>query len=421
MKEQFLAVIDDIVELIVRPFVTPLDTDRERFQWNVGKSSATVSLALLLLIVWCLRFPLPGKGQTITLSVLPAGEEMQTIELPLDQGDPEQDEEQETEEIEKEEPEPEQPAEPVQESPPEEAPADTEPVELPAVDQGDLATHAQPSDTNSLSDRQLRSAIPPPGSGDPYNRSGGGLAQSNLFAGKTIVIYSNCPEALANVCGNPRLPKLLNWMGFDVKFRHGRFQPSWLSHADQLWIFAGTPQEAAIDKRGYQAIEQYIRAGKPTYLCAENAPYTREVWVLGHRLMKKFKVGGSYTGGRLIKVASSHPIFTGIQTLYEGDTIAKFQFKNRHLTPLLKASNGDLLVASSPPGGEWKLVIDGGWTRYYPMNMQGGSASGAGTELYVTNLAAWLAGANIRNRVALSEHGPPVLAQIRSTDLSINR
>lgn len=419
MKQQFLAVIDDITELLIRPFIAKLDTDRERFQWNVGKCSATISLAVVLLIVWFLQFPLPGKGNVITLSMLPAGDEtMQVIELPMDQGS-EEEEEQEEEEV-QEEPEP--IVEPEEVSQPEEVVADPQPVELPPVDHGELAAQAQQATTDAVNDSNQASATPPPGTGDPYNRSGGGLAQSNMFSGKTILIYTNCHYARDNVCGNPRLSKLLKWMGFDVVFRNGYFQPSWLRHTDQLWIFAGTADREAIGKNGYKAIEKYIRGGNPTYLCAENSPFVREVWVLGHRLMKQFKVGGSYEGGRLVKVDSDNPILTGIDTIYEGSTVAKFQVNLRQLQPLLQASNGDLLAAYSPPDQKWKLVIDGGWTRYYAQYMQGGTDTGAGTELYVTNLAAWLAGAKLDRSTARSENQRLSLAShTRSTFQSTQR
>ncbi len=78
-----------------------------------------------------------------------------------------------------------------------------------------------------------------------------------------------------------------------------------------------------------------------------------------------------------------HPITAGINSLYEGVTIATID-TSPDLEPLVFGSAGNLVVGVYNQSGK-KAILDGGFTRLFY------GTEAAGTERYIKNAAAWLA------------------------------
>eukprot|EP01047_Picozoa_sp_COSAG01_P005739 COSAG01_NODE_199_length_22202_cov_23.993668_25_plen_83_part_00 len=75
-------------------------------------------------------------------------------------------------------------------------------------------------------------------------------------------------------------------------------------------------------------------------------------------------------------------MFTGVEQLFEGITIATIQ-KNSVLTPLMYGSAGNLVCAVYDQDGK-RLVLDTGWTRLCY------NWDDAGSSRYVINSCVWL-------------------------------
>ena len=92
---------------------------------------------------------------------------------------------------------------------------------------------------------------------------------------------------------------------------------------------------------------------------------------------------GIQKDGKGAGVAKNHLISTGVESVYEGVTVATIE-SNQVLTPLIYGSAGNLIAAAYEKDGK-RLIFDGGFTRlYYKWDT-------AGTPRYVKNAAAWLA------------------------------
>lgn len=82
-----------------------------------------------------------------------------------------------------------------------------------------------------------------------------------------------------------------------------------------------------------------------------------------------------------------HPVFTGIETLYEGVTIGHLHNLDRcdGLVQLMRGSDGGVVTSAYDKGGH-RILIDGGFTRLYDSLWN----QSAGTARFVINAACWM-------------------------------
>ena len=87
----------------------------------------------------------------------------------------------------------------------------------------------------------------------------------------------------------------------------------------------------------------------------------------------------------------THPVFTGLATLYEGITIATIACEGNdpHIRPILYGSANNL-VTIARDDGRTRFMMDGGFTRLFDSCWDS-----AGTSTFVCNCAGYLA--NLEN------------------------
>lgn len=218
------------------------------------------------------------------------------------------------------------------------------------------------------------------------------LARDGAFKGNTVaVLHFYTGEGFTF-----DLPKsALAEKGFSV-FRWANAAPpvkeleSSLEKANQLWVISDCSR-THLTKEHIDVIERYFHSGKGVYLWGDNDPCYGDANLVGERLLG-VKMSGNLMGDQAVSiqkdgkgpgVAKNHLISTGVETVYEGITVATIE-GNQVLTPLIYGSAGNLIAAAYEKDGK-RLIFDGGFTRlYYKWNT-------AGTPRYVKNAAAWLA------------------------------
>lgn len=163
-----------------------------------------------------------------------------------------------------------------------------------------------------------------------------------------------------------------------------------LEKANQLWVISDC-YGTHLQKDHLDVIERFFNSGKGVYIWGDNDPCYGDANLVGERLLG-VKMTGNLPGdhpvgiqkdGKGTGVVKDHLISTGVETVYEGITVATIE-QNTKLTPLLYGSAGNLIAAAYEKDGK-RLIFDGGFTRlYYKWDT-------AGTPRYVKNAAAWLA------------------------------
>lgn len=163
-----------------------------------------------------------------------------------------------------------------------------------------------------------------------------------------------------------------------------------LEKANQLWVISDCsathlgPDHLAVIKR-------YFESGHGVYIWGDNDPCYGDANLVGDHLLG-VRMSGNLMGDQAVGiqkdgvgagVAKNHLISTGVESVYEGITVATIE-STTALTPLIYGSAGNLIAAAYEKDGK-RLIFDGGFTRlYYKWNT-------AGTPRYVKNAAAWLA------------------------------
>ena len=162
-----------------------------------------------------------------------------------------------------------------------------------------------------------------------------------------------------------------------------------LSDACQLWVISN--RSARITSQHVDVIADFFHLGRGLYLFGDNAPFFVDSNLISQRLFG-ISMSGDYLGDKVIGVSAGdnctgivrgHLISTGIQSFYEGITIATVQ-TNADVKPLVYNSERNVVTAYYDKDYK-RCLIDGGFTRlFYKWNT-------AGTERFVKNCAAWLA------------------------------
>ena len=160
-----------------------------------------------------------------------------------------------------------------------------------------------------------------------------------------------------------------------------------LETASQLWVISTHTRKLNDDH--LKVIKEFFNKGGGLYLWGDNNPYYADANYVGNELFRS-TMAGDVDGNRIIGRQAlsdgpgfkTHPIMSGIERLYEGNTIATIQ-GGSELEPLFYGSEGNLVAAVYDSDGK-RAVVDGGSTRLF---VNWGAAGGA---RYVQNAAAWL-------------------------------
>jgi hypothetical protein len=170
-----------------------------------------------------------------------------------------------------------------------------------------------------------------------------------------------------------------------------------LASACQCWVISAP--NALLNADHLRALKAFYDRGKGLYIWGDNQPYYADanallavlfpgqgVQMFGNdpgQVTIRARPGPTQTG-----IDAEHIIFTGIENLYEGITIARVQAPpNTGITPIA-ISSSLFPVTSVLDDGTHRLAIDGGFTRMYPQFWN----VSAGTSRFVKNISAWLVG-----------------------------
>lgn len=229
--------------------------------------------------------------------------------------------------------------------------------------------------------------------------SDAGLAKDGEFGGQSILVWVSCDGCRSSILSCEVLWDALRRKGFLItKIETATFDAKLLRSHDQAWIFSGN--QLRLSEEDVSHLSRFLSRGKGVYLCSDNAPYLAE----GARLAQAFSkanIIGDYRGDQVMQInwgaglkksdfgatfeQEAHPLLTGINFLYEGITISHIEPVG-NLKVILRNSEKKPLVAIDR--GRRNLIVDCGFTRYYPSYVE----KTAGTVRYGENIAAWLAG-----------------------------
>jgi hypothetical protein len=170
-----------------------------------------------------------------------------------------------------------------------------------------------------------------------------------------------------------------------------------LSQACQLWVISAPGQ--ILSEEHLTIIEEFYRRGKGLYLWGDNQPFFADANAVLTKIFPTdgVRLEGNDPGTKTLVAKttpngvgfdSEHFIFTGIENLYEGVTIARVIYPERTRITTIAMSSHSYPVTCILDDGTHRLAIDGGYTRMYPdfWNVT------AGTSRFVKNISAWLCG-----------------------------
>jgi hypothetical protein len=213
------------------------------------------------------------------------------------------------------------------------------------------------------------------------------LAVDGAFEGQTIVVWQQYSFSFDNA------RDALKKKGFSVYRFNSTPSPAELKKAlkkaNQFWLISS--DQRLMNDEHAKIIKDFFDAGHGVYIWGDNEPYYADANYLSSALLDA-SMKGDIMGDQTVSLKSrgdktglleDHLMSTGIETIYEGITIATIQ-PNDHLTPFLWGSAGNL-VASLYDKDRKRAILDGGFTRLY------NKWDTAGTGRYVVNAAAWLA------------------------------
>ena len=144
-------------------------------------------------------------------------------------------------------------------------------------------------------------------------------------------------------------------------------------------------------------IMNYYNNGGSLYILGDNAPYFGEANQILIPLFNT-ELTGNVSGDKFVGAKrfpngvgfdENHPIFSGIQKLYEGVTVSYIENNNyQNLKPIMIGSDGKAIICCYE-NGKKRIVIDGGFTRM--MSSCGRwNENGTNSRRFVMNIAGWL-------------------------------
>ncbi|KAJ4453637.1 hypothetical protein PAPYR_11846 [Paratrimastix pyriformis] len=213
------------------------------------------------------------------------------------------------------------------------------------------------------------------------------LADDSTFRGELIVVFDESGHALssqAQACLRKKGFDLLHWSETPPPLPE--FQRA-LDRACQFWLIS--TKKAVLTREYFVALQQFFEKGRGLYIWGDNDPYYVDANVLGPMLFGA-TLSGNRRGCRVVNQRGSgtvgfnqHLITTGLEHLFEGDTVATVSDPRLVLQPILYGSAGNLITAVYDREGR-RAIFDGAYTRLYC------HWDDAGTARYVVNCAVWL-------------------------------
>lgn len=241
--------------------------------------------------------------------------------------------------------------------------------------------------------KKVQREVQGPVAKDSYGNARGNqydLATDGAFEGQTVaVLHFYTGEGF-----DFSLPKAaLKEKGFSV-FRWLNTPPpareleEKLKGASQLWLISSSDRR--LTDEHIAVIKRFFDAGHGVYIWGDNEPYYGDANALGQALLG-VQMRGNVMGGQPVPLQTSagkagvrpnHLLSTGIETVYEGITIATID-DNQVLTPIIWGSANNIVTSAFEKDGK-RALFDGGFTRLFL------GWETAGTARYVKNAAAWL-------------------------------
>jgi len=173
-----------------------------------------------------------------------------------------------------------------------------------------------------------------------------------------------------------------------------------LNVACQLWIISTHGDAAGRWTAGHlDRVQRLVDEKKGLFLWGDNDPYNADAnRVLGHlRETNGLSLAGNYHADKVVGLhddadraegagfAANHLVTTGLESLYEGITIASIVGPTKQYRTIIRASDGKPVTALRDRNGV-RIMIDGGFTRLFCDRW----SKTAGTARFVTNAACWL-------------------------------
>ena len=225
---------------------------------------------------------------------------------------------------------------------------------------------------------------------DTYGNAQGNqfdLAVDGAFEGQTVAVLDLVGLDLAA----PRAA--LHEKGFAMFTWRGAPAPAELEKklalATQLWVISSGSRQ--LTNAHIAVIKTWFDEGHGVYIWGDNDPLYADANAVGKALFGVEMHGNTFgdhpvglqRGTSKPGVRPNHLISTGIETVYEGITIATID-DNQALTPLIHGSAGNVVAAIYDKDNK-RAIMDGGFTRLFY------KWESAGTARYIKNAAAWLA------------------------------
>lgn len=239
------------------------------------------------------------------------------------------------------------------------------------------------------------------------------LSPDGAFCGNKIAVY----QAYIGDNFTFQEPKeALEKKGFEVVLWHGQLPSveefcSTLGQCCQLWLISGA--QVTLSEGHIQAVLKFVETPqcegesdmkKGLFIWGDNDPYTADANAILQRLpflKGSVSLNGNYMADRIL---AEHPapaamraagqsgfkphfITTGIESLYEGITIADVRDPRQLCQPIITCSDQKSHVTCLHNTSTHRILIDGGFTRLFPDRW----ARTAGTSRFVTNAACFLA------------------------------
>jgi hypothetical protein len=216
------------------------------------------------------------------------------------------------------------------------------------------------------------------------------LCKDGAHKGKTIIILS-----IGGGTSLDRVTPALQTKGFSV-VSHKTLPSSQalrleLSKACQIWIISDCSRSVHYKPKHIEAIKDFFDSGKGVYIWGDNDPCYADANALGKALLG-VDMWGNTPGQQVVKKSLgpgkpgfvTHPITTGLNSIYEGITIATIG-EAQNIQPIMRGSANNVVTAVYDRDGK-RAVIDGGFTRLWPQFW----GKTAGTARFVKNAACWL-------------------------------
>jgi hypothetical protein len=180
-----------------------------------------------------------------------------------------------------------------------------------------------------------------------------------------------------------------------------------LEECNQVWVISTNSN--VIPPEYIASLAEANRKGVSLYLWGDNDPFNVAVNSVLEQVLPGATLHSSYNGTKKVRYYegpfvtgqagfAAHQIFTGIASLHEGVTIARFNGSHPRLKFIMNSSEGQpALGICEADDDSGRIAVDCGYTRLFPSNWDT-----AGTERFVKNIAGWLC--NIDGDWVLSPH-----------------